>query len=75
MAGLLKVTLFWYVIHSLIECCQPFRRSYCLRLQIELSVLKIEVEGSYEKRKKVQQSRYRPGVSQRVPGSYGPQIT
>jgi hypothetical protein len=29
----------------------------------------------YEGEKKVKQSRYRPGVAQRVPGSYGSQIT
>lgn len=43
IAVFLKDTIFWYVIHSLVECCQTFRRSYCLRLQTELYVLKMEV--------------------------------
>jgi hypothetical protein len=46
----------------------------------EMLAYKIQTLGDYPeqsiiKGKKVKQSRYRPGVAQRVPGSQGSQIT
>jgi hypothetical protein len=36
-----------------------------------IKIIKVKVKGKV----KVKQSRYRPGVAQRVPGSLGSQIT